>query len=45
MMRGSGKLCDNGSDIWLKMQGRHDLKIAQRELGDALDKMPELWAT
>jgi len=39
-----GKLCGNGSEIWLKMQGRYDLKIAERELGDALDKIPELKA-
>jgi addiction module HigA family antidote len=37
-----GKLCGNGPEIWLKMQGRYDLKIAERELGDALDKIPEL---
>ena len=39
-----GKMCGNGPDIWLKMQGRYDLKIAERELGDALDKIPELKA-
>lgn len=39
-----GKMCGNGPDIWLKMQGRYDLKIAERELGDALDKIPELRA-
>lgn len=39
-----GKMCGNGPDIWLKMQGRYDLKIAARELGDALDKIPELKA-
>jgi len=39
-----GKLCGNGPEIWLKMQGRYDLKIAERELGDALDKIPELKA-
>jgi len=35
-----GKLCGNGPEIWLKMQGRYDLKIAERELGDTLDKIP-----
>ena len=35
-----GKLCGNGPEIWLKMQGRYDLKIAERELGDTLDKTP-----
>ncbi|MDM8011946.1 MAG: HigA family addiction module antitoxin [Parasphingorhabdus sp.] len=39
-----GKMCGNGPDIWLKMQGRYDLKIAERELGDALDKIPRLEA-
>mgnify|MGYP003628198425 CR=1 FL=1 len=39
-----GKLCGNGPEIWLKMQGRYDLKIAERELGDALDNIPRLEA-
>ena len=39
-----GKMCGNGPDIWLKMQGRYNLKIAERELGDALDRIPELKA-
>ena len=39
-----GKLCGNGPEIWLKMQGRYDLKIAERELGDTLDKIPRLEA-
>lgn len=39
-----GKLCGNGPEIWLKMQGRYDLKIAERELGDALDAIPRLEA-
>lgn len=39
-----GKMCGNGPEIWLKMQGRCDLKIAVRELSDALDKIPELKA-
>lgn len=39
-----GKLCGNGPDIWLNMQKRYDLKIAERELGDALDAIPRLEA-
>ncbi len=39
-----GKLCGDGPDIWLNMQKRYDLQIAERELGDALDKIPELKA-
>jgi plasmid maintenance system antidote protein VapI len=35
-----GEMCGNGPDIWLKMQGRYDLRIAERDLGDALDKIP-----
>ena len=39
-----GKLCGNGPGIWLNMQKRYDLKIAERELGDALDAIPLLKA-
>ena len=39
-----GKMCGNGPDIWLSMQKRYDLKIAARELGDALDAIPLLKA-
>lgn len=39
-----GKLCGNGPEIWLNMQKRYDLKIAERELGDALDAIPRLEA-
>ena len=35
-----GKMCGDGADIWLNMQKRYDLKIAERELGDALDAIP-----
>ncbi|MEZ5744023.1 MAG: HigA family addiction module antitoxin [Sphingomonadaceae bacterium] len=37
-----GKMCGKGPDIWLNMQKRYDLKIAERELGDALDAIPRL---
>lgn len=39
-----GKLCGNGPDIWLNLQHGYDLKIAERELGDALDAIPLLQA-
>ena len=39
-----GKLCGNGPDIWIRLQTRYDLEIAERELGDALDKIPLLKA-
>lgn len=39
-----GKMCGNGPDIWLNLQKRYDLKIAERELGDALDAIPHLEA-
>ncbi len=39
-----GKMCGNGPDIWLNLQKRYDMEMARRELGDALDKIPELRA-
>ena len=39
-----GKLCGNGPDIWIRLQTRYDLEIAERELGDALDMIPLLRA-
>jgi addiction module HigA family antidote len=39
-----GKMCGNGPEIWLNLQKRYDLKIAERELGDALDGIPRLEA-
>lgn len=39
-----GKMCGNGPEIWLNMQKRYDLKIAEAELGDALDAIPLLHA-
>lgn len=39
-----GKLCGNGPEIWSNMQRRYDLKIAEAELGDALDAIPLLRA-
>jgi len=39
-------MCGNAahSEIWLDMQKRYDLKIAERELGGALDAIPRLEA-
>ncbi len=39
-----GKMCGNGPDIWLNLQKRYDLKIAEAELGAALDAIPLLRA-
>ena len=39
-----GKLCGNGAEIWLNLQKRYDLKIAERAIGDALDAIPLLRA-
>lgn len=39
-----GKMCGNGPDIWLNMQKRYDLKIAEVEMGDAIDAIPLLRA-
>ncbi len=39
-----GKLFGDGAEIWLNMQRNYDLKIAERELGDALDAIPRLEA-
>lgn len=39
-----GKLCGNSPDIWLNLQQRYDLQIAERELQDELAKIPQLKA-
>lgn len=39
-----GKLCGNGPDIWLNLQRTYDLRMAEAELGDALDAIPLLRA-
>ncbi len=39
-----GKLCGNGPEIWLNLQKRYDLRMAEAELGDALDAIPLLRA-
>lgn len=39
-----GKMCGNGPEIWLNLQKGHDLRLAEKELGDALDAIPLLEA-
>jgi addiction module HigA family antidote len=39
-----GKMCGNGADIWLNLQRTYDLRMAELELGDALDAIPLLRA-
>ena len=39
-----GKMCGNGPDIWLNLQRTYDLRMAEAELGDALDAIPLLKA-
>jgi addiction module HigA family antidote len=39
-----GKLCGDGPDIWLNLQKRYDLQIAERELAAELEKIPHLEA-
>ena len=33
-----GKLCGNGPDLWLNLQKRYDLHLAQQELGEKIKK-------
>lgn len=39
-----GKMCGNGPNIWLNMQKRYDLRMAEAEIGDKLDAIPLLKA-
>ncbi len=39
-----GKMCGNGADIWLNLQHTYDLRMAEAEIGDALDAIPMLRA-
>jgi addiction module HigA family antidote len=39
-----GKLCGDGPRIWMAMQQAYDIRIAERELGGDLDKIPTLTA-
>ena len=38
------KMFGGSAESWVNMQRNYDLKIAQRELGDALDGIPRLEA-
>jgi antitoxin HigA-1 len=39
-----GKLCGNGGDMWIRLQTRYDMAMAEIALGDALDAIPMLQA-
>ncbi|MGL5839918.1 MAG: HigA family addiction module antitoxin [Sphingorhabdus sp.] len=39
-----GKMCGNGPNIWLNLQRTYDLRMAEAEIGDALDAIPLLKA-
>lgn len=39
-----GKLCGNGAAMWMTLQTRYDLQVAERELADKLDAIPRLEA-
>jgi antitoxin HigA-1 len=39
-----GKLCGNGGDIWIRLQTRYDMQMAEAAPGDALDAIPLLRA-
>ncbi len=38
------RMFGGSAESWINMQRNYDLKIAERELGDALDKIPRLEA-
>ena len=37
-----GKVCGNGADVWLALQGAFDLEKARGELGAQIDALPTL---
>ncbi|MGF1550298.1 MAG: HigA family addiction module antitoxin [Sphingomonadaceae bacterium] len=37
-----GKLCGNGPDLWINLQVRYDMKVAEREMAEELAKIPTL---
>ena len=39
-----GKFCGNGPGLWLRMQGAYDLWQAERDLAEALKKIPTMRA-
>ena len=38
------RMFGGSAEVWVNMQRNYDLKIAERELGDALDAIPRLEA-
>ena len=36
-----GRWFGTGPDIWMNLQKNYELRIAEREIGDALEKIPE----
>ena len=39
-----GKLCGNGPAMWMSLQTRYDLQVAEQELAGMLDAIPRLEA-
>jgi antitoxin HigA-1 len=39
-----GKLLGNGPDLWLNLQRKHDLHVAERELAEEIARIPTLSA-
>lgn len=37
-----GKLCGNGPGIWIRLQTRFDMEMAEREMADEIAKIPTL---
>ncbi|HZT88915.1 MAG TPA: HigA family addiction module antitoxin [Stellaceae bacterium] len=37
-----GRLCGDGPGIWLRMQTQHDLWLAERQLADEIERIPQL---
>ncbi len=37
-----GKLVGNGPDLWINLQTRYDMQIAEREMADEVAKIPTL---
>ena len=37
-----GKLCGNGPDLWLNLQKRYDLHVADQKLGAKINAIPTL---
>ena len=37
-----GKMCGNGPDLWLNLQKRYDLHLAEQEIGEKIKAIPTL---